>query len=96
MVYIYIHVKKIYYKTIVFKCNCYVRKQTVQNVPKYRGQHHESNNLEERIQFMIVKINILALMSPKRRLIILRECEIKTVHRLYCEARLPYLKFIER
>ena len=63
----------------------------VQKVPKYRGQHHESNNLEERIQFMIVKINILALMSPKRRLIILRECEIKTVHRLYCEAKLPYL-----
>ena len=32
-----------------------MRKQTVQNVPKYRGQHHESNNLEGRMQFMIVK-----------------------------------------
>ena len=40
---------------------------------------------------MTVKINILGLMSPKRRLIILRLCEIKTVHRLYCEAKLPYL-----
>ena len=40
---------------------------------------------------MIVKINILGLMSPKRKLIILKVCEIKTVHRLYCEAKLPYL-----
>ena len=54
-------------------------------------QHHESNNPEGRIKFMIVKINILGLMSPKRRLIISRVCEIKTVHRLYCEAKLPYL-----
>ena len=36
------------------------------------GEHHKSNNLEGRIQFMIVKINILGLMSPKRRLTILR------------------------
>ena len=56
------------------------------------GQHQEGNNLEGRTTFMIVKINILGLMSPKRRLIILRVCEIKTVHRLYCEAKLPYLK----
>ena len=40
---------------------------------------------------MIVKMNILGLMSPKRKLIILKVCEIKTVHRLYCEAKLPYL-----
>ena len=40
---------------------------------------------------MIVKINILGLMSPKRRLIILKVCEIKTVHRMYCETKLPYL-----
>ena len=43
------------------------------------------------MKFTIVKINILGLMSTKRRLIILRVCEIKTVHRLYCEAKLPYL-----
>ena len=48
-------------------------------------------NLEWRMKFTIVKINILGLMSTKRRLIILRVCEIKTVHRLYCEAKLPYL-----
>ena len=59
--------------------------------PSIGGQHHESNNLEGRIQFMIVKINILGLMSPKRRLINLRVCESKTVHILYCEAKLPYL-----
>ena len=31
------------------------------------------------------------MLSPKRRLIISRVCEIMTVHRLYCEAKLPYL-----
>ena len=36
-------------------------------------------NLEWRMKFTIVKINILGLMSTKRRLIILRVCEIKTV-----------------
>ena len=47
-------------------------------------------NLEGR-KFMIVKINILGLMSPKRRLVILMLCEIKTAHILYNEAKLPYL-----
>ena len=46
-----------------------------------------SNNLEGRIQFMIVKINILGLMPI---LSILRVCEIKTTQ-LYSEAKLPYL-----
>ena len=66
-------------KTIVFKCNCYVRKQTIQNVPKYGGGGgggggsimrviYITNNLEGRIKFMIVEINILGLMSPKMRL----------------------------
>ena len=34
--------------------------------PSVGGQHHESNNLEGRIKFMIVKISILGLMSPKK------------------------------
>ena len=63
----------------------------VHKYPSISEQHHESNNLEGRIKIMIVKINILGLMSPQRRLIILMVCKIKTVHGLYCEAKLPYL-----
>ena len=38
----------------------------MQKVPKCRGQHHENNNLEGRIKFMIVKINILGMIAPKK------------------------------
>ena len=94
-----LYVKKIYYKQNkqTKQSFYYINIITMwenrwyKRFPSIGGQHHESNNLEGRIQFMIVKINILGLMSPNRRLIILRVSEIKTVRTLYCKAKLPYL-----